>query len=233
METLRLIGEIVLSSTVAAGIVLAVMRWLALKWFDHQFSKRLEQFKREQSELLEQYRYQINARFNRITKIHEKEFEVLPEAWHKLLDAYSHLASITLPLQQWPDLNHYTAAELESFLNTCELPDFQKEELRKAGDKQGYYEEKAYWVRLGTASKKFNEFRNYLRYNKIFLSRDLFELFTQIEKAMIDVQVQLQYPDGKPWGNAPKGYQALTTTVSELLIKVEDVVQKRLNFDQA
>jgi hypothetical protein len=50
---------------------------------------------------------------------------------------------------------------------------------------------------------------------------------------MIDVQVQLQYPDGKPWGNAPKGYQALTTTVSELLIKVEDVVQKRLNFDQA
>ncbi|MFA4835768.1 MAG: hypothetical protein WC749_06860 [Dehalococcoidia bacterium] len=233
MDIWELTGQIAIFGVGATVIAYGALKWFGQKWFEHQFAQRLESFKREQSELLESYRYQINARFNRITKIHEKEFEVLPEAWHKLQDSYAYLASVASPLQQWPDLNHYSTEQMESFLKQCELLDFQMEELRKTSDKLAYYREKAYWIRLAVAREKFQEFRNFLRYNKIFLSRDLFDLFTKIESAMIKAEVELEYPDDKPWASGSKVFTTLTDTVNKLLEQLEDAVQKRLHFDKA
>lgn len=229
------IGQIILAGGGAVAITFGFIKWFGQKWFESQFAESLELFKREQSEILEQYRYQINARFNRISKIHEKEFEVLPLVWSLLQDAYGHFISITNPFQQWPDLNKYNPDELESFLEKCELLDFQKNELRNSKDKLKYYKDTAYWIRLNIASAKFQEYRNYLRYNKIFLSLDLFDLFHQIEKAMISAQVELEEPDNRenPWRGTLQANKSLSDTVIQLMEQVESAVQKRLHFDQA
>jgi hypothetical protein len=228
------IGKIILYGCGAAAIAYGVLKWFGQKWFENCFAQSLEQFKRKQSELLEQYRYQINAKFNRITKIHEKEFEVLPKAWYLLQDSYMHFVSVALPLQQWPNLNTYTPEQLDSFLETCELQEFQKAELRKQEDKLSYYQGRAYWARLGTAQMKFQEFRTYLRYNKIFLSRDLFDLFHGIEVSMIEAQVQLEEPDKdeQPWSGMSKVFKKLSEDVNASMKGLESAVQKRLHFDQ-
>lgn len=150
-EIVNIIGKVVVFGGGASAIAFAALKLFGQKWFEHQFSQQLESFKREQSELLEQYKFQINSRFNRITKIHEKEFEVLPEIWHKLQDAYAHFFSIGPPFQQWPALNKYSDEQLDLFLKNCELHEFQKSELKTIEDKESYYRENSYWIRLSKA----------------------------------------------------------------------------------
>lgn len=230
---LEFIGQVLLAGGGATLVTLSLLKWLSDKWIIHHFSQQIESFKREQSELLEQYRYKINSRFNRITKIHEKEFEVLPEIWCKLQDAYGHFQTLSSPLQSFPELNRYSAEQIEAFLEKCELYDFQKEELRHSADRVTYYQEKIYWIRLNIASRAFQEFRKYLRYNKIFLSRDLFDLFTKIESALIETEVELEYLETKSWKKGHVINKKLKEVAGGLLEQVENAVQQRLHFDQA
>ena len=233
MGSLEILGNIVLVGCGASAIAYALIKWFGKKWFEHQFAQRLESFKREQSEILEHYRFKINSRFNRITKIHEKEFEVLPKAWQMLQETYDHLVAISSPLQQWPDLNKYNPDQLESFLENCELRDFEKAELRNADDKMEYYKEKAYWSRLNVARRNFHDFRIFLRDNKIFLSSDLFEYFSKIESLIISIEVELEYPEEKPWKSTYKTHKKLTDEVKEIFPKIEEAVQKRLQFEDS
>jgi hypothetical protein len=233
MESLEILGNIILVGGGASVIAYALIKWFGEKWFEHQFAQRLESFKREQSEILEHYRFQINSRFNRITKIHEKEFEVLPKAWQMLQETYDHLVAISSPLQQWPDLNRYNSDQLESFLENCELNESEKTELRDADDKMEYYKDKAYWRRLHVAGKKFHDFRIFLRDNKIFLSRDLFEYFSKIESLIIRVEVELENPEEEPWKSTRETHKKLTNQIKEIFPRIEEAVQKRLQFEDS
>ncbi|QXD15830.1 hypothetical protein GQ464_002455 [Rhodocaloribacter litoris] len=107
MDTiLQLLGQIVLVGGGATAIAYGLLKFIGQKWIDQKFAERLEEFKRKQTEILEEVRYDINARFSRVSKVHDKEFEVLSTAWRKLLDAYEFFAGITHPLQSYPDLDN-------------------------------------------------------------------------------------------------------------------------------
>jgi len=86
-QMLNYLGELVLYTGSIVGFTFLFFRFLGKRWIENIFSKNLEKWKHELNKELEQYRYKINALFNRVTKIHEKEFEVLPEAWLKMQDA--------------------------------------------------------------------------------------------------------------------------------------------------
>lgn len=237
-EFQAILGQIVLVGGGAFALAYGLVRWLGEKWIEQRFAQRTEAFKREQNELLEEVRYQINTRFSRATRIHEKEFEVLPTAWKKLQDAYGHLASLASPLQEFPNLNQYTEAELEVFLSSCPLYNFQKEELRQQDDKMAYYRDKIFWIRLNQARIKLDEFRTYLRYNKIFLTGDLFSLFSKIEEVMIKAEIELEMraPD-EPFRSqrerASGTWKELRNGVEPVMIEVESAVQRRLHFEQS
>jgi hypothetical protein len=57
------------------------------KWLDARFAERLEKLKHEQTKEIEGTRRKVPWEFSRISKIHEKEFEVLPKAWLMLQEA--------------------------------------------------------------------------------------------------------------------------------------------------
>lgn len=214
----------------ASAIAYGLLKLFGNKWFDHLFSQRLEKYKREQTEILEKYRYDIVCEYNRISKIHEKEFEVLPISWYKLQDSYSHFLNLASPIQQWPDINNYTNKQLESFLESCELKEFQKEEILKSEDKQRYYQNCAYWIRLSKASETFIDFRKYLRYNKIFLNHEMFDLFSQVESLLIEVETELENPNDNPWKTDFKIFKKLTVTFTKLNSSIEKNIQERLHF---
>src|SRR5271154_6132179 len=84
--------------TVAGGgaiIGFALFQWLGKKWLETRFAKNLELFKHEQSQEIERLRYRINALMDRTTKLHQHEFEVIPEVWDKLGTAMSGVMSFT------------------------------------------------------------------------------------------------------------------------------------------
>lgn len=231
-EILKYLLDITVYGSGISVIVYLMLKWFGQKWFENQFAQKLEEFRRKQSEILEQYRYQISTRYNRVTKIHEKEFEILPEAWHKLQDTYIRFVELAAPLQQWPDLNNYTTAQFEEFLDKCELLDFQKKEIKQVPDKLEYYRDKSYWIRLTEARKSLIELRKYLRYNKLFFGKNLFKLFSKIEIVMIEAETELEHIDKSThWKETYNVFKKLRTDTEELLTKIEDFVQGRLHFE--
>jgi hypothetical protein len=191
----------------------------------------MEEFRLQQNLEYEKYRFEINKLFNKVSKIHEKEFEILPTLWHKLQDAFGLFVSLSSPIQSYPDLNRYSRNELNSFVERCELFDFQKEELLKSDDKLKYYEEKSYWIRLSKAREPLKEFRIYLSRNKIFLSKDLFDLFSEIEIKLIETESIIETMPGKEsWKERSDAFWKLRIDGEKVLEKIETEIQKRLHF---
>ena len=101
-------------------VALGLVKWFAPKWIDHRFGVRLEafkaaqqakleEFKSDQQKELERLRHRLSSR---ISKIHEKEFEVLPRAWFMLNELHgSVVLALDLTLKFYPDFRQLPDAQ--------------------------------------------------------------------------------------------------------------------------
>jgi hypothetical protein len=121
---------------IGATTAYAMVRWLGTKWLDTRFAERLETHKGAlQHELekikgarqveLEKIKFEINARMDRAAKLHQREFEVLPQAWSRLTEARGIAMSLVSRLQFVTELNQMPQDRLEEFLTHSELADFE------------------------------------------------------------------------------------------------------------
>ena len=88
------IGKVVAVGGVAAAIAYGLFLFLGKQWIEDKFARRMEAYKNEQKKNLQDFKYQIDTLFNRVLKIHDKEMEILPEAWYRLHDAIDHISSL-------------------------------------------------------------------------------------------------------------------------------------------
>lgn len=215
----RFIFEIIITSGLAVGI----FKLWGENWLSNKFAKNLEDHKAK-----------INSLFNRISKIHEKEFEVLPDAWCKLQDAMGHVSNLADPLKQYPDLNRMTQDQLEGFLNKSRLRDDQKKGLLKENDKTKNYMDSIFWHELDDAISAVSKFHNYLLYNKIFLSIDLFDLFKKVDdllnNAIVDQELGTKFKDFKMKLDY---YKKTKKDIEPIVLRIESLVQDRLHYDKA
>jgi hypothetical protein len=107
-------------SAIGFGGIAAVSYWLfklfSEKWLNTKFQERLESYKHEQQKELEQLRFKINALMDRTTKLHQREFDVLPEAWSRLVDAHDHVFSV-----QYPDVDKMNGQQLEELVGKIKI----------------------------------------------------------------------------------------------------------------
>jgi len=85
---------------VAAGggltlIAYQIFKRFAVKWLDSKFEERLQALKHKHGKEIERLRFEIAKLLDRATKLHQREFEVLPEAWSKLNDAFWNTQSVS------------------------------------------------------------------------------------------------------------------------------------------
>jgi len=134
---------------VAAGFVL--FKWFAPKYIEHRLNiglegikaehqKELEALKSEQQKELERLRHRLSSR---ISKIHEKEFDVLPKAWLMLNDLHGSVAlALDLTFKKYPNFLTLAEDQFEEFLTVDlgnRLSETQKHGLRNASDRQAYF----------------------------------------------------------------------------------------------
>ncbi len=174
----------------AVAIAHVVFIFLGKNVVENWFSKRMEAYKNAQAQELEEFKYKINALFNRVTKIHEKEFEVLPKAWELLQNALGQIGRMASPLQSYPDFTWMSETEFQEFLETTKLRKHEKEGLASAPDKNKFYQEKIFWHELYDARSRINDLHNFLLYDKIFLSKDLFEQFGKIDTMLFEAVLE-------------------------------------------
>lgn len=166
-----------LAKLLLAGGGLAVVIWKLLErfgsgWLESEFDKRLKALEHEHNKEIERLRSDLTRAFDRRSKLHQREFEVLPEVWAKTCDAYWNTRGLVSLIQSHPDLNRMSGPQLEDFLSECELREWQKDELRREGDKTRYYMDKVFWHRLQKTRGMVTAASNALGKLGIFINKD-------------------------------------------------------------
>ena len=228
-ELLKIFGLWVVKGVSFAAIAFAFFQFLGKKWLDSRFAERLESFKHDQQKELETLRFKINSLFDRTTKLHQREFEVLPEAWGRLVDAFLQVQVFVSPLQTYSDLDRMKEAHLEEFIRECPLPEWQKQELRSEKEKTAYYRKKFFWHRLDKIENIARECSVYLRKNGIFLPPDISKKFSAIDDmiwgAIQEREINEKYPGAS---SKDSKATALRNDGERMLSELEKDVQGRL-----
>ncbi len=197
-DLLALVGGGV--AVVAATVALAywLFKLFSEKWLTAKFDERLAAYKHQQQKELEQLRYTINSLMDRTIKLHQREFEILPEAWAKLADAFASVASIVAGLQSYPDLNRLTEPQLAEVLMGTDLPSWKQDEIKAASDKTSAYQSELQWKRKNVARDEYYKFHDYLRKNGIFIRQEMKSKFAELSElihmALIEHEMNLENP---------------------------------------
>lgn len=224
-----LVGRVIAYGGGGAVIAYLIFRFLATSWIENKFSEKLEAYKHAQSKELEDVRFRINSIFNRLSKLHDKEFEVLPNAWGKLNQAYQAIMRCVMSYREFPDLDRLDNIELDEFLSGTTLSESSKRKIRDSTQKVRTYGDIMSWVDINDAHKAFFEFHSYIVANRIFLRSDLKNKFDAVDDLMWKMWVS--HKVGKDSGNYRLQYEEFQKndpTIKSLMAEIENLVQGRL-----
>jgi len=216
-----------------ALVAYGLFKFLGKKWIENKFAEKLEQYKHAQNKELEELKFRINTMFSRITKIHEKEFEVLPEAWLKMQEALGRASQLVSLIRGYPDLDRMSEEALSEFLAQSKLRDYEKKELLESSIKLTYYQNTIFWHELRETQEAFWDFHNYIIKYRVFMSSGLREQFGQIDdviwKAIVERKVGHEANDMEMCSNA---YKQIRDETNPIRNEIEKLVQSRLHYDR-
>ena len=233
LEQIELFLQWIGGITVSVGAIVAFAYWLfklfSDKWLTAKFAERLEDYKHSQQKELENVRFEINKLMDRTVKLHQREFDVLPETWALLVDAHGITNAVISALQNYPDVGRMNEGQLNEFLADSPFENWQIEELKAAEDKNEYYKKARDWKRLREVSETAEKFRMYLLKYGIFILPAIQDKFAQINHLMSDAVLEHQfYLEGELDLNEFKARPKLIDEGGKLISELEKDVRNRL-----
>jgi hypothetical protein len=222
-KILEFIVRIVAYGGGATAIAYLTFTFLGKKTVESWFAKKLKKFE-----------YDLNSLFNRVTKIHEMEFEVLPKAWSKMQNALGCISNLVKPVKLYPNLDEINENALEEFIAQSGLREYEKEELRNSTNKLDYYQKKKFWHNSQETRQALQDFHNYIVDNRIFLSSDLQEQFTKIDNILWDTMIEREVGEGGEDSDSRNmrinAYKKIRDDIDPIIKEIEALVQKRLHY---
>lgn len=235
METLQQIAAWIVALLLGGGTVTAFAFWLFKlfgdKWLTNKFAERLEAFKHDQQKEIEHLRFEISKLFDRTTKLHQREFEVVPKAWDHLADSYHEVRGVIASFRTYPDFERMSDEHTEEFLASSSLEKWQQDELRKKPHKErnNYYQDAIAWQDIARAKKTCRKSARYLLKNGIFMPPDLKNKFEKLGDLIWGALVEHDF--NKQHDFKPKQHTDIQKLLKEgapLMKELETEVQKRL-----
>jgi hypothetical protein len=224
------IGTVLLAGGGGGAVVFYLFKLFGEKWLNTKFEERLATFKHEHQTEIERLRGTINTLMDRATKLHQREFEVLPEAWGRLNDAFIKISG--LPFRFDPNLDVMTEEQLNEFLSKSPLANWEQNELKRATDKTQYYASHIVMHSFTDTLTTYNEYGVYLIKNGIFIESGLRDKFREIDQLMQEalteqkINVLQQRDQSLAW--KWEKIAALDRKGRELIHELEREVQARL-----
>ena len=230
-QILKFLGGAVAYGGGGAVVAYLLFQYLSKAWIENKFAQRLDQLKHQQALELQRLRVEIDSLLSGALKLQEREFQVLPEAWQKLDEAHVLVSCLVSPMQEYPDLDRMTLAQLEEFLAKTEFAETQKDELRSSRNKVSTYQEIVFWYRLHKVKVAFSDLQNFVARNGIFFPSELKEKFTKIAEmlwsAVVSKEVGHEAKDGKM---QYEGWKKIKEDTEPLYKSIETDIQARLQY---
>lgn len=228
-QVLKFVGEVVAYGGGSAAVAYLLFQFLGKSWIENKFAQRLDQLKHQQALELQRLRVEIDALLSGALKLQEREFQVLPEAWQKLNDAHGLVWSLVSPMQEYPDLDRMTQAQLEEFLSTTDFTETQKNEIRMSHKKVITYQDIVFWYRLHKVKIGFSELQRFIAQNGIFFPVELKEKFTKFSDMLWSALVSKEVGyEAKDYKMQREGWKEIKENVEPLYKSIEEDIQARL-----
>jgi hypothetical protein len=215
------------STVIAYGL----FQWFGKRWIEQKFQSQLEKLKHLHQRELEGVKHEIQKTYSRVSKVHEREFEVLPRAWfmlHEAIGMAAHAAGLFI--RGIPDFAMMSDEQFEDFLaGQKRFSEHNKNELRQAQDRTAYYKKLVAALDLDAANDKQRLLNNYLIESQIFMNKELQQQFETLSHELALGLTEFSSIDRKL---ALEGINR----ISELHKKMPDLakaLQKRLHYDEA
>lgn len=181
---LKAAGWLVIYASVIGTAAYGIFRLFGETWLKSKFDRQLEALKSGQEQEIERLRFRINTLFDRATKLHQSEFEVLPELWNRLVLAHNAIAVFTNELQSYPDLDRMTAVELDEYLEGTSFKPSGKDAIRNSPRKTDEYISRIFFHRYDDSNNALREYAIYLATKGIFLKPSMRGKFKDLEQIL-------------------------------------------------
>ncbi|WP_062630486.1 hypothetical protein [Devosia sp. Leaf64] len=199
------------------------------KWLQSKFDERLEELRHEQTRELEHLRFSISTMMDRTTKLHEREYQTLPQLWEQLSEAWGEVASFISSVQALPDLSRMNDAELEEHLGRSPLFESQKQKVRDSKNRTSAYADEVYWHRKLQVDSAVRTFSRALRFNGIFVLPEIKEKMAKLDKLLWDAFDEFEFnQEHKPVPRDRKAKDLFENVGSAELKSLEKDIQERL-----
>jgi hypothetical protein len=209
----------------------AAVKWFGESWVTSKFSERLEAFKHAQQREIEQLKFQISASMDRATKLHQREFETVPEAWSTLVAAFNSIKAFTSPFQSYADVGRMTDQELEEFLDGTDLGKAQKNDILTSADRNSAYQQAVFWSRFTVVQNDYRKHRTFLLKNAIFMPAAMKAKFSAIGDLAWDALAEHRINhEMKAWSKRPQ-LEKFEKLGDGMLLELEIEIQRRLWSD--
>ena len=226
-----LIGYLVLGASGASAVTFFLFKLFAEKWMSSKFNQQLESFKHQQQREIEELRFRIGTMMDRAIKLHQREFEVLPETWSRMSNAFGAVAAISIGLNRFNQVDRMSDVEIKEVLNETNFSESVKARIVDAtGDyRQRLYLQHERWRRKNIAGKALGDFEEYLEKNGVFVSSAIKEKFTEmvsfLRGAYFELEADLENEGaGIGWEERRK----ISKEAKALRGDIEKMVQERL-----
>lgn len=228
-QVLKFVGELIAYGGGSAVVAYLLFQYLGKTWIENKFAQRLDQLKHQQALELQRLRVEIDSLLSGALKLQDREFQILPEAWQKLDEAHGLVSWLVSPMQEYPDLDRMSQAQLEEFLAATEFTETQKDELRSSRNKLNIYQDIDFWYRLHKVKAAFSDLQKFVARNGIFFPSGLKEKFTKISEmlwsALVSKEVGHEANDHKM---QREGWKEIKENVEPLYKSIEADIQARL-----
>jgi hypothetical protein len=191
---LAVIGGLSTTAIVLVSVAYWIFRQLGEKFIEAKFASRLETFKHEKQKELEQLKFEINKLFDRSTKFHQKEFDILPTAWAMLEDARAHVGGLIASLQEYPDLSDMDTDKIRNLLSRNEFEAIEIEEIVSSKSPTEALSKKLTLRCYNAARKATQDCIFYIRKNGILMPKEIQTQFSTaihiIQFALVEWEIQ-------------------------------------------
>ncbi len=177
-------GGGLLTSIVTSTGVGGICVWLGKAWVTKLFDIEFQNIKYAHDNELDKLKSYRGTLVNRTTKLHQQEFEVIPEIWALLLVAEAKVRDSVSPLQQYPDINRMPAERMQAFIDDSGMAAWQKSEFIQEKDKNKYYQRYVDWKKLSGATEAYQLFHIAFRSKVIFLTADMKAKIEEFDDSM-------------------------------------------------
>lgn len=228
-EIFSWLGQIVIYGGGSVAIAFAAFKVYGERWLENSFNERLNAIQHQYNVELQRLKARLDAAASGMIRQHQKEFEVLPEAYGLLDEAMGLLRWVTAPFQQYANVSQLGEEDLKEFLDGAEFSKSNKQYILDSSNRQDAYIKVLEAQKTWKAETAIRAFHNYTARNGIFLPEELRKEFDSIREvlwaASVSKSVGREATDHKM---QMEGWTKLEEIAKPKFEKIRELIQARI-----